>query len=77
MHICLPYAKHFLAPEEKPAFKLLGSLTFHNMGWGYTCFVSAFAVFVSEKEIKMHKSEVIQKFSEIKSIDDFKALDLP
>ena len=47
------------------------------MGWGYTCFVSAFAVFVSEKEIKISKSQVISKFSEINTVDQFNSLGLP
>lgn len=49
----------------------------HNMGWGYTCFVSAFAVFVSEKEIKVSKSPVLKAFEQITSIDQFNALNLP
>jgi hypothetical protein len=61
--IALPYKKHFADKEEPESFKLLSDLVFHNMGWGYTCFCSAFAVFVSYKEIKCHKSQVIEKFS--------------
>lgn len=38
-------------PEEEESYKLIKELHIHNMGWGYTCFVSAFAVFVSENKI--------------------------
>lgn len=47
------------------------------MGWGYTCFVSAFAVFVSEKEIKISKSPVVKAFEQINTVDAFNALNLP
>jgi hypothetical protein len=47
------------------------------MGWGYTCFVSAFAIFLSEKEIKIQKSQVVQYFSNINTVDAFNALNLP
>jgi hypothetical protein len=52
----LPYEKHYANPQEQETFKLVSELVIHNMGFGYTCFVSAFAIFVSEKEIKVQKS---------------------
>ena len=75
--ICLPYEKHFADPSEEETYKLLGELVIHNMGWGYTCFVSAFAVFISEREVKVHKSAVVQYFSNINTVDAFEALKLP
>jgi hypothetical protein len=47
------------------------------MGFGYTCFVSSFAVFVSEREVKIQKSQVVQFFDNISTIDLFKAIGLP
>lgn len=47
------------------------------MGFGYTCFVNSFAVFVSERIIKIQKSQVIKAFSNIKNEEAFKALKLP
>lgn len=47
------------------------------MGWGYTCFVSAFAVFVSEKEIKIQKSQVIKFFDNVSTEALFNELKLP
>lgn len=77
LKISLPYDKYFKDPEGVPTFKLLHNLVFHNMAWGYTCFASAFAVFVSEKEIKLSKSQVLAKFNEVKTEDDWLKLDLP
>jgi hypothetical protein len=57
--ICLPYELHYADKTEEETFKQLGDIMIHNMGWGYTCFVSAFAIFLSEKEIKVSKSLVI------------------
>lgn len=75
--INLPYEKYYADKEEPETFKLLSELVIHNMGWGYTCFVSAFMIFVSEKEIKCQKSQVIQFFSTINSLEAFEALKLP
>ena len=47
------------------------------MGSGYTCFVSAFAVFVSEKEIKIQKSQIIKLFDNINTEALFNELKLP
>jgi hypothetical protein len=47
------------------------------MGWGYTCFVSSFALFVSEREIQCAKSPVLKAFSTINSLEAFKQLKLP
>ena len=41
------------------------------MGSGYTCFVSAFAVFVSDKEIKYSKSQVLLRFNSVNTIESF------
>lgn len=75
--ICLPYEKYYADKEEPETFKLLSELVIHNMGWGYTCFVSAFMIFVSEKEIKCQKSQVVQFFSSINTLEAFEALKLP
>lgn len=47
------------------------------MGWGYTCFVSAFALFVSEREVKIAKSQIIQYFNNINTEEAFNNLKLP
>lgn len=57
--ISLPYEKHFADNNEEETLKLVSDLVIHNMGSGYTCFVSAFMIFVSEKEIKTQKSQII------------------
>ena len=47
------------------------------MAWGYTCFVTSFIIFTSDKEVKMSKSIVLNAFSNVNSIEQFKALNLP
>lgn len=47
------------------------------MGWGYTCFVNAFAIFVSDREIKPMKSGIIQLFNDINTEEAFLGLKLP
>jgi len=68
----IPFEKHFAENDEVETFKQLGELTIHNMGWGYTCFISSFALFISEKEVKVKKSAVIKAFSFINTMDAFK-----
>ncbi len=75
--ICLPYEKHFADKTEEETFKLVTELTLHNMGWGYTCFASAFALFISEKEVKIAKSQVVQFFNNINTEQAFLDLKLP
>lgn len=48
-----------------------------NMGSGYTCFVSSFMFFTSDREIKISKSPVVAFFDKINSIEKFEALGLP
>jgi len=48
--------EQFQSEEEEDSIKQLKSLVIHNMGHGYTCFVQAFALFVSDEEIKVQKS---------------------
>ena len=47
------------------------------MGWGYTCFASAYMLFFSDKEVKFSKSSVLEKFAEINTVEKFEALGLP
>jgi predicted nucleic acid binding AN1-type Zn finger protein len=63
--------------EEEETFKELGNLQIHNSAFGYTCYVSAFAVFFSDSEIKISTSAVISAFNNIKSEEAFNALKLP
>jgi plastocyanin domain-containing protein len=56
---------------------LLDNLVFHNMGSGYTCFVSSFMIFTSDKEVKLSKSVVLKSFANVNSISEFKDLNLP
>lgn len=56
---------------------MLSELVIHNMGWGYTCFSSSYVIFVSEKAIKVQKSEVIAMFKDINSAEKFKEMGLP
>jgi len=76
-HIQLPYEKYFKDPESEETFKLLDELEMRNMGSGYTCFVKAFAFFVSDQEIKIAKSPIIKFFEGINTIEAFEALKLP
>jgi hypothetical protein len=41
-----------LNKEDEESYKIISSLIVHNLGWGYTCFASAYAIFVSDKEVK-------------------------
>ena len=75
--IKFPYYKHFAEDNEEDTFKLISEITIHNMGWGYTCFVSAFAIFISDKEIKINKSTVVKKFIDINTEEKFNNLNLP
>lgn len=63
-------------PEEDETYKLIKELNIHNQGWGYTCFVSAFAIFVSETKISL-KSPVVAAFNNIQSVVDFEAMKFP
>lgn len=47
------------------------------MGWGYTCFASAYMFFFSDKEVKLSKSDVLKFFAEINTAEKFEALGLP
>lgn len=49
----------------------------HNMGFGYTCFASAFAFFISDTEVKTQSSQVLKAFEDIKTEEQFKSLNLP
>lgn len=48
--IYIPY-KDYINNSEEESFKILDELVLHNMGFGYTCFASSFAIFVSDIEI--------------------------
>ena len=68
--IQLPYEK-YVDKNEEETYKIVTELVIHNMGWGYTCFSSAYMIFFSEKEIKVTKSEVITLFSGINTLEKF------
>ena len=70
---CLPYEKHFEDPDSDESFKLLDNIVLHNKGFGYTCFVSAFCIFISDKEIRIHKSPVIKFFDNLSSVANVEA----
>ena len=63
--------------EEEENFKRLTELVLHNKGSGYTCFVNSFCLFLSEKEIKVHKSKIVKLFNDVNTIEKFKSLGLP
>ena len=71
----MPYENY--GDSEEETFKMISKLTLHNMGWGYTCFVSSFAIFISEKEIKLHKSKIVSFFNDINTEEAFNKLKLP
>ncbi len=60
--ISLPYSKYLQDSSEKETFKVLGDLVLHNQGSGYTCFVSSFCLFISDREIKIAKSQIVKFF---------------
>lgn len=64
---CLPYEKFYEDPEQEETFKLLDNIVLHNKGYGYTCFVSAFCIFISDKEIRTLKSPVLKFFDNLDS----------
>ena len=73
----VPFEHHYADKNEDETYKQLSELVIHNMAWGYSCFVSSFAVFTSEREIKCSKSLVLKAFAEINTVEQFKALNLP
>ena len=75
--ILIPFSQFLADQSEEETFKQIVEVVFHNMGWGYTCFVSSFALFVSEKEINCQTSAVLKAFSSIKSLEAFKQLKMP
>lgn len=76
--IQLPYKKFIKDMEEEESFKVLSELVIHNMGSGYTCFVQAYAFFIStDREVKISKSPIVKLFDDVNSIDKFLALGLP
>jgi hypothetical protein len=74
-YISIPFAENG-DPEEEESYKLIKELNVHNMAWGYTCFVSAFAVFVSERKINI-QSPVLSAFNNITTVPGFEALKFP
>jgi hypothetical protein len=54
--INVPYESFISDKDEEDTFKQLANLVVHNKGAGYTCFVSAFALFTSDNEVKIHNS---------------------
>lgn len=77
LDILLPYEEWLSDREEKPTYKQLTQLDIHNIGWGYTCLVKSFMIFISEKPIKLKKSPVLNFFNSISEIAQFEALGLP
>ena len=75
--ISVPYENYLADKQEEETMKQLGSLVIHNMPTGYTCFVQSFAIFVSEKEIKISKSLVVKAFEGINTEQAFLDLHLP
>jgi len=74
--IRIPF-EQFPTEEEEESVKQLKSLVIHNMASGYTCFVSSFALFVSDEEIKVAKSQVLKKFDNVNTVQSFENLKLP
>jgi hypothetical protein len=75
--ICLPYEKLVSESAPEESFKLLSELVIHNMGSGYTCFVKAFCLFTSDREIKISKSPIVKFFDNINTKEEFEKLGLP
>lgn len=75
--ICLPYEKYLTESTETETFKVLGDLVIHNQGSGYTCFVSSYCFFISDREVKVAKSPIVKFFEEINTREKFEALGLP
>ena len=75
--ICLPYEKFLTESTEAETFKVLGDLVIHNQGSGYTCFVSSYCFFISDREVKVSKSSIVKFFDEINTREKFEALGLP
>ena len=73
----VPFEQFIVDKSEEESYKQLGELVIHNMSWGYSCFVSGFVLFVSEREIKCAKSPVIKAFSSINTLQQFEDLKLP
>lgn len=65
----IPYESHYADKSEEETYKQLSTLVIHNMAWGYSCFVSAFVLFVADKEINTSKSAVLKAFSQIQTVD--------
>lgn len=74
--IKMPYLQN-LNENDEETFKVVTNLGIHNMGWGYTCFASAYMLFFSDKEVKLSKNSVLSYFSDINTIEKFEALGLP
>ena len=65
--IHIPFEQFVYDKSEEETFKLVNSVTMHNMGFGYTCFASAFAFFISDTEVKTQNSQVLKAFENIKT----------
>jgi hypothetical protein len=74
-YISIPFADS-VDPEEEESYKLIKELNIHNLAWGYTCFVNAFAVFVSERKINI-QSPVLSAFNNVTTIPGFEAMKFP
>ena len=75
--IVVPYEQYLADSEERDSLKQLKTLILHNLGSGYTCFVSAMAIFTSEQEISISKSAVLKKFDNVNTEELFQNLNLP
>jgi len=72
MRIRIPYETMISKNAPPSTYKLLTSLTLFNLGSGYTCFIKTFMLFVSDREIKTHKSDTLKKFQSLLSVDQVK-----
>lgn len=55
---------------------MLTEMTIDKHCTGYTCFVHTFAIFVSDREVDCEKSNVLQAFAGVQSIEKFMAMGL-
>lgn len=75
--IRVPVNEFYTEENEPETFKIIKDITIYLRGWGYTCFITHFALFISDQEVDCDNSQTIKAFSKINSIQELEKLNLP
>jgi hypothetical protein len=77
MKIRVPFSNFYTDELENPTFKIIKDISIYLRGWGYTCFITHFALFISDQEVDCDTSSTINAFSMINKLEELEKLKLP